>query len=113
MDEDERQQKTIGAQVRAARKRKHMTQKQLAEAAGVSENTVIAIEKGRNSQELKLSNVMDALEMEQVSTVAERVGWPREVSFAMEVVGISLMEMPEADRPAAYARVLREMFRND
>ncbi len=107
------QQKAIGEQVRVARTRKGITQKQLAETAGVSENTVIAIEKGRNSQELKLARVMDALHMEPASEVAERAGWPPDVHAILEIVGLSLMDMPEGERSEASRRMLRAMFRED
>lgn len=107
------QPETIGEQVRTARVRRHMTQKQLAEAAGVSENTVIAIEKGRNSQQLSLSSVMDVLDIEPSSEVAERAGWPPDVHYMLEIIGMSLMDMPPQERARATSRILRAMFTSE
>lgn len=88
VDVDERRRARVGATIRAARKRVPWTQAELARAAHVAPNTVVAIESGREVRPSNLRDVMDALQIPSAYAVdedddAERA---RDVDLAVNLV---------------------------
>lgn len=63
----------IGDQIRAARERRGMTQKQLAEAVGVSEGTAVLWENKRNPRQINGQNLSKVAEV-LGTTVGELLG---------------------------------------
>lgn len=99
MDQNQRQQ--TGERVKATRKERGWSQERLAQEAGVSPNTVLAIEKAeRQTQPGKLRPVLDALGLaEPVDGVLDLEGVPEDVRVFLKVAAQRLKVLP-ADRRA-------------
>lgn len=108
---DASQRKEIGDQVRQARATAMLSQDALAEKAHVAPNTVSAIERGRSVQPGSLAKVMDALHLEPASEVAQREGYPADVHFALELIGMGLMGIPEPERLPVISELVRTLAR--
>lgn len=110
---NERQRRDIGAQVKAAREAKGMTQAEVALKAGLgSSNTVGSIEHGREVKAGSLRKVLDALGVEPVAQTLRREGYPQDVELVLDVLGMYLMAKPADERPqVAHALVAWLMAR--
>lgn len=104
---DEKQRMAVGRQVLKVRELRGMSQKVLAQAAGVAPNTVGSIEAGENVRPGSLSKVMAALEIEPEVETAWRVGLPADVHLLVEAVALWFAEVPEEQRPAEMLRLWR------
>lgn len=104
---DELQRKQIGEQVRSVREGRGLTQAALAEAAGVSPNTVLAIEKGRDTQTTKLGAVMTALQIQPLAEAISHEDTSQDVHMALEMMRMWLADMPQDERPRAMYDVMR------
>jgi transcriptional regulator with XRE-family HTH domain len=106
MDQNQRDQ--IGQRVRTVRAERGWSQARLAEAAGVSENTVLSIEKGRlATQPTKLRAVLDALGLATPTDgVLDLEGVPEDARVFLKVAAQRLKVLPEDRR----ARVLADIY---
>lgn len=96
---NEEQRRELANRVKAARQERGWTQATLALEAGVAENTVLSIEKGRRDpQPEKLRKVLDALGIVPTATVLELAGVPEDVSLFLTVALQRLRVMDENDR---------------
>lgn len=95
----------VGAQIRQQRRAKKWTQRQLAEAAGLSVRMVQDAESGkRRPQPQNLVALRSALEIEGDPAQA-KADWPLDVETFLYVMGAFLSSMPERDR----SEVIREI----
>jgi transcriptional regulator with XRE-family HTH domain len=106
MDQDQRKQ--VGDRIKAARTDRGWSQARLAEEAGVSENTILSIEKGeRSTQGTKLRAVLDALGLAvPADGVLDLDGVPEDVRVFLKVAAQRLKVLP-ADRRA---QVLADIY---
>ena len=98
---DQNQRKQVGERIKAVRTDRGWSQARLAEAAGVSENTILSIEKGeRATQGTKLRAVLDALGLATPTDgVLDLEGVPEDVRVFLQVAAQRLKVLP-ADRRA-------------
>lgn len=99
----------IGERVTEARIARGMTQEGLAEASEVAPGTVRSIERGHNVRASSMAKVMAALGLEPEAEHAWRTGLPVDIEMATEVIAMILLDMPEAERPAALHRAIRAL----
>lgn len=105
---DKQQRAEVGARVRQARKDRGWSQRDLAEEAGVTENTVTSIELAkRQPQPAKLRAVLDALDMPTpIDDTLSMEGVPEDVRIFLVVAAQRLRVMDEATRN----RVLTDIY---
>jgi len=106
MNEDQRRE--VGDKVKQARLERGWSQARLAKEAGVSENTVISIERGvRATQAGKLRPVLDALGLATPPDGSlDLEGVPEDVRIFLRVASQRLSVLGEQDR----ARVLADIY---
>ena len=104
---DEEQRKALGERVRDVRKARGWSQERLAEEAGVTPNTVLAIEKGtRQTQPGKLTRVLTTLGMETPPDDSLSLdGVPEDVRVFLSVVAARLKVLDENERALILSRV--------
>jgi len=100
--------------VRRERKRLGLTQKQLAERAGMSERAYQDFEAGRRqpqSPNLRaiLREVGVTLDGEIIAT-GEQVAWPREIAVFLDMLGAYLLTMGEDRRLNVIHDLTRQVF---
>jgi transcriptional regulator with XRE-family HTH domain len=91
---------TIGEQIRRHRKavRPKMTQRQLAEATGLSERMIQDAESGKHTpQPANLTAIRRVLGIEG-DPVETRASWPTDVQAFLDMLGAALSWLPEQDR---------------
>lgn len=105
MDQNQRQQ--VGDRIKAARDERGWSQARLAEAAGVSENTVLSIEKGvRTPQAAKLRAVLDALDLAApIDGALDLEGVPEDARIFLKVAAQRLKVLTPAQRAAVLADI--------
>ncbi len=96
-------QEALGDRVRAERKRRRMTQQELANAVGVSLGVVSNFERGLNlPQPSHLRAILAHLEMDieagdEVAAETRRT-WPSDIGIFLDVIGLYLAAQPEERR---------------
>lgn len=94
----ENERKEIGRRFAAARKRRHMTQAQVAKAAGVSLGVINNLENGRSlPQTANRTAIVGAIGEDVFGgelVDAERASWPRDVQTFTDVLGRHLSTLP-------------------
>lgn len=109
----EQQRASIGAHVRRARRARTndqgrpWTTQDLADAAGVSQGTVISVENGRKVRPGNLKAIIDTLELVMPSEVAEEPSGDAAIDFAKDLVAKWLGAIPEGKRDAAVRELMR------
>lgn len=97
--------------VRTTRRQRRMTQEELAEAANVSLGVVSNLErKLTRPQPANEAAILAALDIEQEEpreVEDDRHEWPLDVAVVLDVIGLRLTSIPEADRPAAIRDLTR------
>lgn len=106
MDLEQRRQ--LAERVKSARKEHGWSQARLAAEAGVSENTVLALEKGeRVTQPAKLRAIEDALDIATPADgLLELDGVPEDVRIFLTVASKRLSVLEPPDR----ARILADVY---
>lgn len=104
----------VAERVRVARKARKWTQRELAEAAGVSLGTVSNFERRKaDPQATHLRAILRALELEDAGGDAQasetRREWPQDVKVFLDVMGIFLMGLPDDQREAAIYDITRQI----
>jgi len=99
--------------VRTARKQRGWSQQDLARRAGVTIGVVSNLERMRAKPQLgNRRRILRALEIEEPESVGEDEGsarsWPRDVSIFVDVMGLALSSIPEAERAPAIHHLTRE-----
>lgn len=103
---DEQQRAELAVEVREARNQRGWSQKKLATEAGVSENTVMWLEKGqRGTQPAKVRQILDALGVAPAMSVIELDGVPEDVRIFLTVAAQRLSIMDPDDRNRVLADV--------
>lgn len=105
MDQNQRQQ--VGDRIRSARNERGWSQARLAEAAGVSENTVLSIEKAeRTPQAAKLRAILDALELAApIDGTLDLEGVPEDARIFLKVAAQRLKVLTPAQRAVVLADI--------
>lgn len=105
MDKAQREQRA--EQVRTERERRGLSQKALAELAGVAPNTIGAIEAAKSVQVGNMGKVMNALEIEPISESLARQEMPQDVHLVTEVVSMWMQGIPKDQRAAEVLELFR------
>lgn len=104
---DDEQRKQVGEEVRAERKRRGWSQDELARRAGVSANTVLAIEKAKysNGNLGKLRRVLDTLGLAPLGDqmCLDLTGLPQDVATFLRVAAPRLGVIDEQKRAVLLA----------
>lgn len=104
---DAEQRRSVAAKITQARKGLGWSQARLAAEAGVSENTVLSVEKGeRNTQEGKLSAILAALHLMPDVGGLSLDGVPPDVAILVQVATPKLAAMNERQRD----RVIKDIY---
>ena len=99
---------TDAERVKSARRQQGWSQERLAEEARVAPNTVGALERGATIRDNNRARILRALDLVPADETW-RDGLPPDVLLVVEVVGMWLAELPEAERPAAAYRLMRHL----
>lgn len=112
---NEQQRKVEGERIRIAREARGWNQKELAEAAEVSPNTVGDIERGtKRTQPGKLSAVRGALGLKPMALAMEEASaYPRDVEIVRDALGLWLTRIPEDKRADYVARIMATIVNGD
>lgn len=104
---NEEQRKALGERVRDARRSRGWSQDKLADAAGVTPNTVLAIENAtRQTQASKLTRVLTALGMETPPDDSLSLdGVPEDVRVFLTVVAARMKALNENERALILSKV--------
>lgn len=103
------QREGVGARIVALRDQKGWSQARLAKEAGVSENTVLSIEKGdKKNQPVKLRKVLDALGVPEQHQDGQIVieGMPEDIAVFLRVAAQRLSVL----NPDQRARILANLY---
>lgn len=104
---DEQQRADLAATVRDARRQHGWSQARLAKEAGVSENTVLKLEKAERSPHSgTVRKILDALGIQPTARILDLDGVPEDVAIFLTVALQRLSVMPEGERQ----RVLNEAY---
>lgn len=106
---DDAERQALAAEIRAARKARHMTQSDLAVAAGVSVRTVRNLEAGAHTpQPGNLAAVLAALDFkgDDACGGSDRPAWEESVDAVGEMVKFRLASMDPARRALLVPRIL-------
>lgn len=117
---DTASQERIAHQVYEERKRRRLTQKELASLAGVAANTIGAMERGESfPQKHNLGAILRALGIEAVVAAAEEEveqpivedgGWSPDVKVALNVIGLYLESYPPEAREEHITTIVRAIM---
>jgi transcriptional regulator with XRE-family HTH domain len=111
---DAQQRAQVAERIREARKVRGWSQARLAEAAGVSENTVLSMEKGKNAQEGKLRAVLDALGIMPPAEGALTLdGVPEDVQIFLRVAAQRLSVLSPDARDHKLAMLYPQLISDD
>jgi len=112
---DENHRKQLGDRIRTARKARGWSQARLAEAAGISENTVLSIELGkRTPQGTKLRAVLDALGLAAPADgVLDLEDVPDDVRVFAKVAVQRLKVLPDDRRALVLADIYPRLLLTD
>ncbi len=115
MKMDTVQRERVGARVTALRKERGWSQQRLAKEAGVSENTVLAVEKGtRQTQPDKLRRVLTALDVpERREGDLMLVDLPEDLQIFLRVAAQRLKSVPEQDRQRMLSDIYPRLLVDD
>lgn len=109
MQDQERRE--LGAEIRRRRKGRKLTQRQLADEAGISLRTMVSIEKGEHStQPGNAEAVMRVLGIDVDATMA-RASWPPDVQVFLDMMGAFLSTLPEQARLEVIGEITRSIYR--
>ena len=104
---DDKQRADLAAQVRESREARGWSQERLAQEAGVSENTVLSLERGKKkTQPGKVRLILDALGAAPALTMLDLEGVPEDVRIFLTVAAQRLRVMTDEER----AHVLADLY---
>ena len=104
---DNEQRADLAAKVKEARGQRGWSQARLAKEAGVSENTVLMLERGvRATQPAKVRQILEALDVAPALSFIDLEGVPEDVTIFLTVAAQRLRVMDEAARN----RVLSDIY---
>jgi len=98
---DQQQREQFRDAVVAAMHAKAWSAATLHKESGVNQGTITRVMRAQNVAELTVGKLRKALDIEALAPGQAREGYTRDVELVREAVGITLRDMPQADRGAA------------
>ena len=102
-----------GHRIVEAREALGWSQAELAARTGFTDNTIRKVERGERVRPGTLRRILDEVGVEPAAEVQSRVGFPPDVQVVLDLVGMYLVALPEAERAAVAYSITRMLMERD